>query len=62
LNDKDSDVRWKAADALGKIGNEAAVSPLLEALNHEYSDMRISAVEALGNIGNQAAVSHCWKL
>ncbi|MFB2875840.1 HEAT repeat domain-containing protein [Floridanema aerugineum] len=57
LNYEDSDLRWNAAKALEKIGNEATVSALINALNYEDSDLRWSAAQVLGNIGNEAAVS-----
>ncbi|MEH1849289.1 MAG: HEAT repeat domain-containing protein, partial [Nostoc sp.] len=44
-------------DALGKIGNETAVSALIKALQDEDSSVRRSAADALGEIGNEAAVS-----
>jgi len=50
-------VRLRAADALGKIGNEAAVTALLEALKDERDFVRSSAADALGKIGNEAAVT-----
>jgi hypothetical protein len=56
LNHEDSGVRSRAAEALGKIGNEAAVSALMQALNHEDYYVRRNAAEALRKIGNEAAV------
>ncbi len=44
------------AGALGKIGDKAAVSALVEALKDEDSAVRKGAAEALRNIGNEAAV------
>jgi len=37
LKDENSDVREKAAEALGKIGDARAVEPLIQALMDEYS-------------------------
>ena len=38
--DIDDDVRWKSACALGKIGDENAVDPLIEALNDDCWTVR----------------------
>jgi hypothetical protein len=56
LNDEDSDVRWEAAEALGRIGSDAAIGALSKALDHEDSDVRWRAAEALGRIGSDAAI------
>ncbi|WP_414625083.1 HEAT repeat domain-containing protein, partial [Calothrix sp. CCY 0018] len=40
---------------LGKIGDKAAVEPLINALQDEDSFVRSSAAEALGKIGDKAA-------
>jgi len=56
LKDKNSNVREKAASALGKIGDERAVEPLIQALKDEDSDVRGRAADALGNIGDGRAV------
>ncbi len=56
LQDKYSDVRRNVAEALGNIGDKAAVEPLIKALQHEDSDVRRYAASALGNIGDKAAV------
>ena len=55
LNDSDSHVRYRAARALGKIGDPLAVAPLILALND--SDNRSAAAEALIDIG-EPAVAH----
>ena len=49
---KDTITRIKAADALGKIGNERGVDALINALNDKDSAVRWRAAHALGNIGN----------
>ncbi|MEH2077195.1 MAG: HEAT repeat domain-containing protein, partial [Nostoc sp.] len=56
LQDKNSVVRWRAAEALGKFANQAAVSALIKALQDEDFDVRSKSAEALGKIGNQEAV------
>jgi HEAT repeat protein len=48
---KDSHVRWRAAGALGKIGDSRAVEPLIAALKDENSRVRQYAAEALRKIG-----------
>ena len=54
--DIDDDVRWKSACALGKIGDENAVDPLIEALNDDCWTVRENAVKALGNINSTKTV------
>jgi 3',5'-cyclic AMP phosphodiesterase CpdA/DNA polymerase III delta prime subunit len=56
LNDEDSDVRWRAAEALGKIGSSEAVEVWKLALNNKYSNVRIRAAEALVKIGSSEVV------
>ena len=56
LRDKDWRVRWDAALALRKIGDERAVEPLINALRDEYPDVRRAAAEALGKIGDKKAI------
>lgn len=51
---KDVDVRWSAAEALGRIGDTKAVEPLIEALKDEHGPVRFTAAEALGRIGAEA--------
>jgi energy-coupling factor transporter ATP-binding protein EcfA2 len=54
---KDRDVRGSAADALGRIGSEKAVEPLITALSSDKeSAVRGSAASALGGIGSEKAV------
>jgi len=54
LKDKDKEVRWAAAWALGRIG-EPAVEPLIEALKKD-KEVRKAAAWALGEIGDARAV------
>jgi len=56
LNHEESDVRGKAAAALGQIGSNKAVDALISALNDEESDVRGKAAAALGQIGSNKAV------
>lgn len=56
LKDKDKDIRWCAAWALGNIRSETAVQYLIDALKDEKEDVRRSAAEALGNIRSETVV------
>ncbi|MCE5338949.1 MAG: HEAT repeat domain-containing protein [Methanomicrobiaceae archaeon] len=55
LRDPESGVRWKATEALGKLGSPAVV-PLIESLQSENVDVRWMAAIALGDIGDPGAV------
>lgn len=55
LRDPESGVRWKATEALGKLGSPA-VGPLTESLRSENVDTRWMAAVALGDIGDPEAV------
>ena len=54
-NDEYSGVRWKAAEALSKIG-APAVEALIGALRHHDDDVRWKAAIALGEIGDPRAI------
>ncbi|WP_242054528.1 HEAT repeat domain-containing protein [Nostoc sp. FACHB-190] len=56
LKDLESNVRYKAAEALGKIGAEAAIPDLLELLKDSESHVRYGVVNVLGKIGAEAAI------
>jgi len=47
-------VRWGVVEALGEIGDDRAVEPLIKALKDE--DVRMVVLWALGNIGDERAV------
>jgi HEAT repeat protein len=51
---KDSNVRGKAAYALGRIGDSRAVEPLIRALSNEDSYLSDGAAKALTKIGELA--------
>ncbi len=53
--DQYSSIRWKAAEALAKIGSPA-VTPLITALSHRNDDVRWKAAIALGEIGDARAI------
>jgi Holliday junction resolvase-like predicted endonuclease len=56
LQDKSWLVRYGAADALGHIGSDEAITALAQALQDEHINVRRRAAEALGQIGNNQAV------
>jgi len=53
--DQYSSIRWKAAEALAKIG-PPAVEPLIAALSHPNDDVRWKAAIALGEIADKRAI------
>ncbi|NLA39184.1 MAG: HEAT repeat domain-containing protein [Methanomicrobiales archaeon] len=55
LADPESGVRWKAAEALGKLGSPA-VGPLAASLKNGNVDVRWMAAVALGDIADPAAI------
>ena len=50
LESGDLNQRWRAADALGEMGDRRALQPLIRALSDEYVDVRWKAARALGII------------
>lgn len=54
--DRYSGVRWKAAEALARIG-PPAVEPLIQALGNQDDDARWKAAIALGEIGDPRAIA-----
>jgi HEAT repeat protein len=55
-------VRFAAAGALGQIGDERAVEPLLQLLRDERQSVRSAAVSALEKIGDERAVEPLLQL
>ncbi|WP_292365513.1 MULTISPECIES: HEAT repeat domain-containing protein [unclassified Methanoculleus] len=55
LADPEVGVRWKATEALGRLGSPA-VGPLTESLRSDDVDVRWMAAVALGGIGDPAAI------
>ncbi|MDY6775072.1 MAG: HEAT repeat domain-containing protein [Halobacteria archaeon] len=55
-------VRAKAADALGEIGDEGATETLVESLELESVRLREAASDALGKIGDEDAVEGLERL
>ena len=56
LGSGDLNERWRAADALGELGDSRAVQPLIEALEDGYVDVRWKAAKALGLIDGREPV------
>jgi hypothetical protein len=57
LETRDMNIRRKAINALGRIGNEKAIMPLINALHTEVAfAVKIDAVKALGNLGDERAI------
>ncbi|MBD3191482.1 MAG: hypothetical protein GF308_12610 [Candidatus Heimdallarchaeota archaeon] len=57
LQAEEQEKRIQAAIALGEIGDEQVVTPLINALSHQDADTRREAARALKEIGNERAVS-----
>jgi HEAT repeat protein len=51
LRDGTGDVRWRAASALGRIGDQGALEPLLQALHDEEPHVAAAAQHALVGVG-----------
>ena len=57
LDDEEKDVRSRAAEALGRIGSDQAVEPLVKALaTDKDGSVRGRAADALGSIGSEQAI------
>lgn len=56
LADPDPTLRWKGAEALGRLGDPRAVDDLIGALQDEDRLVRKKAVWALGALGDPRAV------
>src|SRR5512135_3200201 len=55
LDHQKSDARWRAADALGTLG-EVACDPLIRVLGFPRVHVRIGVIEALGEIKSPRSV------
>jgi hypothetical protein len=55
LAHRDPDIQWRAAEALGSLG-EPALEELLRGLGHRDVRVRLGIIEALGGIGDPRAV------
>jgi HEAT repeat protein len=59
---QDEQINYNVAWALGEIGDDQAIGPLIEALRDKSSDMRVSAISALEKLGTIAALPHLYAL
>ena len=62
LSDDDEASRWKAAEALGRMGDPAAVDDLISTLWDDDARVRLKAAWALGQIGDQRAYAPLQRL
>jgi HEAT repeat protein len=62
LSDDDENNRWKAAEMLGRIGDPAAVDPLIDTLWDDDARVRLKAAWALGQIGDMRALGPLRRL
>ena len=62
LQDGDWKVRYRAAEALGLIGDGEAYTPLIAALGDEKDHVRYMAAKGLGLLGDPRAVSHLTRM
>ena len=62
LSDDDEVSRWKAAEALGRIREPAAVDELISTLWDDDARVRLKAAWALGRIGDQRAYAPLQRL
>lgn len=60
-DDENDDMRWRAAEALGKIGSFESASSLIIALKDRNREVRHSAADALGEIGDPRSTKHLKK-
>jgi HEAT repeat protein len=56
LEEENPSQRWKAAESLGRIGDDQATEPLLVLLTDEDWRVRQKAAWALGKIGDPRAI------
>lgn len=62
LSDDDESARWKAAEALGRMGDPEAVDDLISTLWDDDARVRLKAAWALGRIGDRRAYSPLQRL
>lgn len=62
LKNRKKDIRMKAAEALGNIGNSLAIEPLIKAIKDKDEDVRFYVTNALKEItGNYDLKDNEWK-
>lgn len=61
LRYKEANIRAKAADALGKIGDREAVGPLIQALQ-DTDQVRVKAIDALGRLQDHRSIDALTQL
>ncbi len=62
LTDDNEGNRWKAAETLGRMGDPAAVGPLIDTLWDDDARVRLKAAWALGQIGDPRALRPLQRL
>jgi HEAT repeat protein len=62
LSDDDAVSRWKAAEALGRMEDPAAVEELISTLWDDDARVRLKAAWALGRIGDRRAYAPLQRL
>ncbi|MCW5206083.1 HEAT repeat domain-containing protein [Desulfobulbus sp. F5] len=55
-------MRWRAASALGNLGDRSGVPELVKLLADKSTDVRATAARALGNLGDRSIVPELIKL
>ncbi|NLB01004.1 MAG: HEAT repeat domain-containing protein [Methanomicrobiales archaeon] len=62
LRNGDWKVRYRAAEALGLLGDGEAYAPLIAALDDEKDHVRYMAAKGLGQLGDPRAVEHLGRM
>lgn len=62
LKDKDLNVRVKAIQGLGKIGDDHSINALIGLLSDSNQTVRLETIKSMGETGNQTVRSHLQHL
>lgn len=62
LQNDDWKVRYRAAEALGLLGDGEAYAPLIAALDDEKDHVRYMAAKGLGLLGDPRAIGHLGRM
>lgn len=62
LLDEDSVVKIKAIEAIGKVGKEGDLIPVILLLRERDKNVRLAALEVTGNIGGESTIRHILPL